>query len=59
MGLKYGKRKRMESMRNIDDATLASIGNTNISFEKYDEQLIHDRTNKRLDLQQEKINARD
>mgnify|MGYP000324280617 CR=1 FL=1 len=55
MGLRRGKRGRMESLRKIPDEALASIGATNIEFEKYDEQLIWDNVNKRLDIQQEKI----
>ena len=58
MGLKRSKRERMSSLSDIDDIALASLGATDIEFEKYDEQLIYDKVNKQLDKQQEKIDSR-
>lgn len=57
MGVKYVKRNRMEDLPTIPDSVLASIGMTNINFEKFDEQLIYDQINKELDIQQKRIDA--
>jgi hypothetical protein len=57
MGVRYVKRNRMEGLPSVPDPVLASIGMTNIKFEKFDEQLIFDIINKELDIQQKRINA--
>lgn len=56
MGLRYKKRNRMEEIRQLPNPVLASLGATDINFEKFDEQLIYDIINKNLDKQQEKMN---
>ncbi|MBI5697877.1 MAG: hypothetical protein HZC29_05205 [Thaumarchaeota archaeon] len=57
MGLRYGKRNRLERARNIPEATLVSLGATNIKFENFDEQLIADQINANLAKQQARINS--
>jgi hypothetical protein len=55
MGIRYKKRNRMEEIRQLPDAVLASLGTTDINFEKFDESLVWHDINRRLDKQQEKI----
>lgn len=55
MGLRYQKRNRLESFKGLPDTLLASLGTTDINYEKYDEQVIADVVNRNLDKQQEKL----
>lgn len=58
MGVKYVRRNRMEDLPNVPVEVLVAIGQSNINFEKFDEQLIWDKINARLDIEQLRINAR-
>lgn len=56
MGVNYGQRRqRMAGLRNPGDVVAASIGNENIKWAHFDEQLVFDVINKKLDIQEEKI----
>lgn len=55
MGVRYQKRKRLESLKKINDITLSAIGNNDLNLEKYDEQIIFDHVNEKLDKQEDKI----
>lgn len=55
MGLRYQKRNRLESFEGLSDALLYGLGTTDINYEKYDEQIIADIVNARLDEQEKKI----
>ena len=55
MGVRYQKRKRLESLKKINDITLSAIGNNDLNLEKYDEQIIFDHVNAKLDKQEDKI----
>jgi hypothetical protein len=48
----------MESFRGLPDNLLYSIGSDDINYEKYDEQIIADLINKKLDEQQERIDSK-
>ena len=50
MGRNFGqRRKRMESFQNPGPETLAAIGARDINFEKFDEQEIFNKINRKLD----------
>lgn len=57
MGVRYGKRNRLERADNIPEQTLVSLGATNIKYENFDEQLTADMINANLAKQQERINS--
>ena len=53
MGVRYGqKRHRLESLKNPGDTIMFAIGVNDLNFEKFDEQIIFDLINKRLDEQE-------
>jgi len=59
MGVNYGKRRnRSEDLPALRETILASIGVTNINFEKYDYTQIADEINKNLDAAQKRYNER-
>jgi len=59
MGINYGqKRNRSEDLPALRDTVLASIGATNINFEKYDYTQIADEINKNLDAAQKRYNEK-
>ena len=57
MGRNFVKRNRLESLPNIPDAALYSLGTTDINFEIFDEQVIFDLVNKNLDEAQARMNS--
>lgn len=59
MGVNYGKkRNRSEDLPALRETVLASIGATNIKYEKYDYQQIADEINKNLDAAQKRYNEK-
>ena len=59
MGINYGKRRnRMEDLPALRETVLASIGATNINYEKYDYTQIADEINRNLDIAQAKYNEK-
>jgi len=59
MGVNYGQRRnRSEDLRALRDTVLASIGASNIKFEKYDYQQIAEEINQQLDKVQARYNER-
>jgi len=59
MGVNYGKfRNRSEDLPVLRDTILASIGQTNINFEKYDYQQIAEEINRNLDIAQKRYNEK-
>lgn len=57
MGLRYKKRGRLERVGRVPDEILASIGQTNINYERFDEQLVYDKINAKLDKESAKIKS--
>jgi len=57
MGVRYGKRNRLESLPGMPMETLVALGRNNIKYEIYDEQLIADKVNANLAAQQERIDS--
>ena len=59
MGVNYGKfRNRSEDLPALRETVLASIGATNIIYEKYDYTQIADEINRNLDLAQARYNKK-
>lgn len=59
MGVNYGKfRNRSEELPALPDVVLATIGQDNINYEKYDYQQVADLINKNLDIAQARYNKR-
>jgi len=57
MGLRYKKRDRLERVGRVPDEILASIGQTNINYERFDEQIVYDKINAKLDKESAKIKS--
>lgn len=57
MGLRYKKRDRLERVGRVPDELLASIGQTNINYERFDEQIVYDKINAKLDKESAKIKS--
>jgi len=49
MGIKWNKRRRLESAKNIPVEVLTSLASHDVHFEKYDESLLYDKINKKID----------
>jgi len=59
LGVRYGQRRhRLESLKNPGDTILFAIGVNDINLEKYDEQVIYDDINKRIDAVEKKLKER-
>lgn len=59
MGINYGeKRNRSEDLPALRETVLASIGATDINYEKYDYQQIADEINRNLDDAQDRYNEK-
>ena len=59
MGVNYSKkRNRSEDLPALRETVLASIGATNINYEKYDYQQIADEINRNLDKAQARFNEK-
>ena len=59
MGVNYGKfRNRSEDLPALRETVLASIGATNINYEKYDYTQIADEINRNLDIAQARYNEK-
>ncbi len=59
MGVNYAKRRnRMEDLPALRETVLASIGATNIHYEKYDYTQIADEINRNLDIAQARYNEK-
>lgn len=56
MGVNYGQRRqRLADLKNPTDIVEYTIGVKNFKMSHYDEQLVHDIINERLDVQEEKL----
>jgi len=59
MGVNYGQRRnRSEDLKALPDTVLATLGQTNINYEKYDFQQVADLINKNLDKAQKNYNKK-
>jgi len=59
MGINYGKkRNRSEDLPALRETVLASIGATDINYEKYDYQQVADEINENLDAAQDRYNEK-
>ncbi len=59
MGVNYGKfRNRSEDLPALRETVLATIGDDNIHYEKYDYQQIADEINRNLDKAQARYNEK-
>ena len=59
MGFNYGQRRqRSSSIVNPGDVTSYAIGVKDINMDHYDEQIVNDEINKKLDAQEDKIKKR-
>jgi len=56
MGVNYGQRRpRLHDLKNPTDIVMTTIGEKELKMDHYDEQLIYDVINEKLDTQEDKI----
>lgn len=56
MGVNYGQRRpRLHDLKNPTDIVMTTIGEKELKMDHYDEQLIFDVINKKLDVQEDKL----
>ena len=58
MGKRYQKRARMERARNLPEEVLVAIGQNSLSHERFDEQILIEKINDKVDANWAKVKTR-